>query len=51
MPEIKTEPLFTMALEVPAIQDLGETPYGRRRIARVGGGTFAGPRLKGITSG
>jgi hypothetical protein len=47
MPEIKTELLFKMALEVPPILDLGETPYGRRRIARVAGGTFEGPKLKG----
>ena len=47
MPEIKTELLFKIALEVPSILDLGETPYGRRRIARVGGGTFEGPKMKG----
>ena len=47
MPEIKTELLFKMALEVPPILDLGETPYGRRRIARVAGGTFEGPKMKG----
>jgi Protein of unknown function (DUF3237) len=47
MPEIKTEPLFKMTLEVPSLVDLGETPYGRRRIARVAGGSFEGPKLKG----
>lgn len=47
MPDIKTEFLFKIVLEVPSILDLGETPYGRRRIARVGGGSFEGPRLKG----
>ena len=47
MPEIKTELLFKIALDVPPILDLGETPYGRRRIARVAGGTFEGPKLKG----
>ena len=47
MPEIKTELLFKIVLEVPSILDLGETPYGRRRIARVGGGTFEGPKMKG----
>ena len=47
MPEIKTELLFKITLEVPPILDLGETPYGRRRIARVAGGTFEGPKLKG----
>src|SRR5262249_56824664 len=47
MPEIKTELLFKIVLEVPSILDLGETPYGHRRIARVGGGTFEGPKTKG----
>ena len=47
MPEIKTELLFKITLQVPPILDLGETPYGRRRIARVAGGTFDGPKLKG----
>jgi Protein of unknown function (DUF3237) len=47
MPEVKTELLFKMALEVPSLVDLGETPYGRRRIARVGGGSFEGPKIKG----
>ena len=47
MPEIKTELLFKIVLEVPSILDLGETPFGRRRIARVGGGTFEGPKMKG----
>jgi hypothetical protein len=47
MPEIKTELLFKIVLEVPTILDLGETPYGRRRIARVGGGTVEGAKIKG----
>jgi hypothetical protein len=47
MPDIKTELLFKLTANVPSITDLGETPYGRRRIAQVAGGTFEGPRLKG----
>ena len=46
MPEIKTEFLFTITLEVHVF-DLGDTPYGGRRIARVGTGSFEGPKLKG----
>ncbi|HEV2549480.1 MAG TPA: DUF3237 domain-containing protein [Stellaceae bacterium] len=46
MSEIKTEFLLTIALEVEVL-DLGETPYGRRRVARFGSGTFEGPKLKG----
>ena len=47
MSEIKTEFLFTITLEVPPPLDLGETPYGSRRIASISGGSFEGPRLKG----
>ena len=46
MPEIKTEFLFTIALEVE-VSDLGDTPYGGRRIARFGTGSFEGPKLRG----
>jgi hypothetical protein len=49
MPEIKTEFLFELTLEVPPIVDLGETPFGRRRIAQVVAGRFEGPRLSGRT--
>ena len=42
MREIKTQFLFTIALDVS-----GDTPYGGRRIARFGTGTFEGPKLKG----
>jgi hypothetical protein len=49
MPEIKTEFLFRIALEVPSIVNLGDTPYGGRRIAQVASGTFEGPKLKGRT--
>ena len=46
MLEIKTEFLFTIALEVQVLT-LGTTPYGVRRIAQVKAGTFEGPKLKG----
>lgn len=44
---IQTRPLFEMRLQVPEVADLGDTPYGRRRIATVTGGTFEGERLRG----
>lgn len=47
MPEIKTELLFKIVLDVPTIRDLGKTPYGLRRIAQIAGGTFEGPKLSG----
>ena len=47
MSGIVTDFLFSIALEVPVLA-LGETPYGGRRIARVGGGSFEGPKLRGV---
>src|SRR5258705_2254287 len=47
MPGIKTEFLFTIALEVE-VSNLGDTPYGSRRIFRLNTGSFEGPKLKGM---
>ena len=47
MPDINTEFLFTLALEIQ-VSSLGETPYGNRRIFHFDGGSFEGPKLKGI---
>jgi len=46
MPEINTEFLFTLALEIQ-VSSLGETPYGIRRIFYFNGGSFEGPKLNG----
>ena len=46
MPEINTEFLFTIALEIQ-VSSLGDTPYGGRRIFHFTGGSFEGPKLKG----
>jgi hypothetical protein len=46
MPDINTEFLFTLALEIQ-VSSLGETPYGNRRIFHFDGGSFEGPKLKG----
>jgi Protein of unknown function (DUF3237) len=46
MAEIKTELLFTIALEVDVL-NLGDTPYGSRRVGRFGSGSFEGPKLRG----
>ncbi len=50
---IQTKHLFTMPVEVEMpLQMVGATPIGDRRIAKVTGGSFAGPELKGtILSG
>ena len=48
MSEIKTEFVMEMRLSVAMpMTMLGSTQYGERRIARVTGGTFEGPRLSG----
>jgi hypothetical protein len=48
MAEIRTEHLFQVSLDVESpLQMLGPTPYGERRIAKVMGGHFAGPKLNG----
>src|SRR6516165_11025563 len=47
MPEINTEFLFTIALEIQ-VSSLGDTPYGGRRIFHFDGGSFEGPKLKGV---
>ena len=44
---IKTRELFEIALTVPEIVDLGQTPLGGRKIATVAGGTFQGERIRG----
>lgn len=47
-PTLNSTHLFTLALTVdPAATEVGETPYGRRRIAAVTGGTFEGEELRG----
>ena len=46
MSDIKTEFLFRIALEVEVL-NLGDTPYGSRRVGRFATGNFEGPKLKG----
>jgi hypothetical protein len=43
-----TRPLMTMQVKVARVLDLGAVPHGTRRIAPLDGGTFEGPRLRGI---
>ena len=46
-PTLRSAHLFTLTLDVdPNVTDVGETPYGRRRIATVKGGHFEGEELK-----
>jgi len=49
VPTLRSSHLFTLTLDVdPNVTDLGETPYGRRRIAGLRGGHFEGEEIKGI---
>ena len=41
---IETRPLFAIKLTVAPLQELGETPFGRRRVAVVTGGEFESDR-------
>lgn len=49
MLEVKTEFLFDMKMLVPGSGaiDLGQTPSGGRRVVKVTGGDFIGPKLSG----
>ncbi|MBN2195848.1 MAG: DUF3237 family protein [Polyangiaceae bacterium] len=38
---------FTVTLDISATHDVGNTPYGHRRLLDVSGGTIAGDRLNG----
>lgn len=44
---LTTEFAFELRAGVDAVQDVGDTPAGRRRFIPITGGTFEGPKLKG----
>ncbi len=48
MPELKTEFLFDYHVKLAPAYDLGETPSGRRTTGGILGGSFEGPRLRGV---
>ena len=45
---IKLDYLFTITLNAPKLDHVGDTPHGKRVIANVNGGHFEGPKLAGI---
>jgi hypothetical protein len=47
MKQLSSRHLFTLAIELHPIHDLGHTPLGHRRIVPVSGGQFLGERLHG----
>jgi len=44
---IETRHLFDIEFELGAIDTVGDTPLGRRVVGNLGGGSFAGERLRG----
>ncbi len=45
---LTTEYAFDLRATVDTPQEVGDTPAGKRRFIPITGGTFEGPRLKGI---
>jgi len=45
---MNTRLLMTLHVQVAAPQNIGAVPHGTRRTAPLTGGTFDGPRLRGI---
>jgi len=48
MSELKTEFLFDYLVKLDTSYDLGDTPSGRRITGGIVGGSFQGPRLRGV---
>jgi Protein of unknown function (DUF3237) len=46
-PSLQTAFLLRMDIDCHPPSELGATPYGRRRVVNVSGGSFDGPRLRG----
>ena len=47
MTELKSQHLFTIAMKLPPVLELGDTPAGKRRVFTVSAGEFVGDRLRG----
>jgi len=47
MTTLETTHLFDVHLELGAIDQIGQTPYGHRVVGNLGGGRFEGERLSG----
>ena len=45
---VRSEFLFRVQFDVAEVREVGRGPLGLRRIARVSGGSFEGPRLRGV---
>jgi hypothetical protein len=47
MSQLRSRHLFTIAIQLHPIEEIGTTPAGTRRVFPVAGGDFAGERLRG----
>ena len=47
MTELQSRHLFTVTITLHAIEEVGNTPAGTRRVFPVAGGAFKGDRLRG----
>jgi hypothetical protein len=47
MTQLRSRHLFTITIKLHAIEEIGNTPAGTRRVFPVAGGDFAGERLRG----
>jgi hypothetical protein len=47
MTDLQSCRLFTITIDLHAVQELGHTPFGNRRVFPVAGGEFRGERLCG----
>ena len=47
---LQARPLFDLSITLHPTIEFGQTPMGGRRIFPVSGGSFEGPRLKGVVS-
>jgi hypothetical protein len=41
------QPIFTIEAELEAVETIGRTPYGERRLVAIAGGRVTGPKLSG----
>ena len=48
MADFSTEFLFSLTAKLDRPLDLGQTPQGHRQIFHATGGSFDGPKLRGV---
>lgn len=44
---LSTEPIIRIEADLADILEFGDTPYGKRRVIHILGGSVSGPRVKG----